>query len=87
MHSVFWPHGLLWQGLTHFWFIQALWGLHSELTIHSGLQFGGDPMKFVKHEHTGWLFTSLQTAFNPQGDGLHGFNCKISFSKNKTITF
>lgn len=29
------------QGLSHFWFIHALSRGHSELTIHSGRQFGG----------------------------------------------
>lgn len=33
-----------WHGSTHFWFMQALSNGHSELTTHSGLQFGGLPL-------------------------------------------
>lgn len=35
---------VLGQGSAHFWLIHALSKAHSELTTHSGLQFGGLPM-------------------------------------------
>lgn len=40
------------HGSLHFCLIQALFNVHSLLTIHSGLQFGGEPMKSGKHEQT-----------------------------------
>lgn len=43
LHSVFLPQGFG-QGFTHRLLTQALFDLHSEFTIHSGLQFGGMPM-------------------------------------------
>lgn len=62
------PQGLG-QGLTHLLFIQALSCEHSELTIHSGLQFGGIPIYSTKQEHTGWLLTTWHWLFGPHGDG------------------
>lgn len=47
------------QGFEHFWLIQAKCTGHSELTTHSGRQFGGAPTKFGKQEHTAWRLTSL----------------------------
>lgn len=61
------------HGSLHFWLTQALFCAHSELTTHSGLQFGGLPMYVGWHEHTAWPLTSLHWLFGPQGDGLHGF--------------
>lgn len=46
---------------------------HSELTIHSGRQTGGLPIKFGLQEQTAKPFNSLQFEFGPHGDGEHGF--------------
>lgn len=40
---------------------------------HSGLQFGGKPNIPMRQEHTGLESISRQSAFGPQGDGMHGF--------------
>lgn len=45
---------------------------HSLLLIHSGLQFGGDPIYSGKHEQDGNSLITLQIAFCPQGDGRQG---------------
>lgn len=42
LHSVLTPQGFG-QGFTHLLFSQALSRGHSELTTHSGRQFGGTP--------------------------------------------
>jgi hypothetical protein len=41
------------HGSIHFSFMQALSFGHSLLITHSGLQYGGLPMKLAMHEHTG----------------------------------
>lgn len=61
------------QGSTHLLFKQALFRGHSELTIHSGLQFGGLPRKPDKQEQTAWSLNSLHWLFGPQGVGLQGW--------------
>lgn len=43
------------------------------MLIHSGLQFGGDPIKVGKHEQDGDSPITLHCAFGPQGDGWQGF--------------
>lgn len=48
---VFKPH-VPGQGFLHFKLIQALFKGHSELTVHSGLQFGGLPKYPGEHVHT-----------------------------------
>lgn len=50
---------VLGHGSLHLWLMQAWFGEHSELTMHSGRQFGGLPLKFGRHEHTALLLTSL----------------------------
>lgn len=61
------------QGFLHFILIQAKLIWHSLLLIHSGLQFGGEPMNSAKQEHDGdWPWT-LHWEFGPQGDGTQGF--------------
>lgn len=60
------------HGSTHFWFMQAKLLEHSEFIVHSGLQFGGVPKKFGKHEQDGTDPTSLHWLFGPHGDGTHG---------------
>lgn len=46
---------------------------HSGLITHSGLQFGGLPMKLGKQEQDGEPLISLHSLFDPQGEGTHGF--------------
>lgn len=46
---------------------------HSELIVHSGLQFGGVPIYSFKHEHEGVPPISRHCEFGPQGEGTHGF--------------
>jgi len=46
------------QGSEHFWLMQAVERLHSELMIHSGRQFGGLPVKLGLHEQTHAPFIS-----------------------------
>lgn len=40
------------QGSLHFWFMQALFWAHSELTMHSGRHDGGAPTYSGWQEHT-----------------------------------
>lgn len=40
--------------------------------MHSGRQFGGDPIYSNKHEHDGFPFDEMHIEFSPQGEGLHG---------------
>lgn len=70
------------QGSLHLSLTHARFEGHSELDMHSGLQFGGLPTKFCTHEHTGWLFVSRQTELGPQGEGMQGCSGsrKIGFS-------
>lgn len=56
----------------HLFRIHALLLAHSELIKHSGLQFGGEPMKFDKQEHDGTPLLFLHWAFRPHGDGTQG---------------
>lgn len=46
---------------------------HSELLMHSGLQFGGDPINSGKQEHEGDPLISLHCAFGPHGEGTQEF--------------
>lgn len=46
---------------------------HSLLLLHSGLQFGGDPMYSGRQEQDGESFMTWQIAPEPHGDGWHGF--------------
>ena len=62
------------QGSTHFWLMQAVVKLHSELMIHSGLQFGGLPEKLGWQEQTQAPFISLFWLLGPQGSGSQGFS-------------
>lgn len=52
--------------------MQAMLLGHSELTVHSGLQLGGDPMLPGKQEQTAFPPISLHWLFGPQGVGTHG---------------
>lgn len=53
--------------------MQALLLGHSEFIVHSGLQLGGEPKYPDTHEQEGILLKAWQIAFNPQGEGTHGF--------------
>lgn len=52
--------------------MQAKWLEHSELLMHSGLQYGGFPTISGRQEHEAWSPTTLHRAFGPQGDGWQG---------------
>jgi len=41
--------------------------------MHSGLQFGGDPMNSGKQEQDGVSPFTWHCELGPQGDGTHGF--------------
>ena len=60
------------HGSPHFCWIQALFGGHSELMTHSGLQLGGGPIYPGTQEQASWPFKTWHTAFAPHGDGWHG---------------
>lgn len=51
-HSAFRPH-VPGHGSLHFRLMQAKWLAHSLLLIHSGRQFGGEPIKSGKQEQEG----------------------------------
>lgn len=57
------------QGSLHLLLMQARLEAHSLLDTHSGLQFGGDPIKSGRHEQDGDSPTARHSAFGPQGDG------------------
>lgn len=46
--------------------------LHSLLLMHSGLQFGGDPMNSGRHEQEGESPATLHIELGPQGEGSQG---------------
>lgn len=79
------------QGSLHFILIHAKLYGHSLLVIHSGLQFGGDPMNSGKQEQDGDSPFTLHWEFGPHGDGTQGlpiycgisaaiFKMKLSFN-------
>lgn len=70
-HSAFDPHNPG-HGSLHFWFMHARLLGHSVLETHSGLQFGGDPINSLRHEHDGESPIARHSEFGPQGDGWHG---------------
>lgn len=53
--------------------MQALSLVHSALIVHSGRQFGGEPIYLDRHEQDGISLMLLQTEFGPHGDGTQGF--------------
>lgn len=61
------------HGSLHFSLMQALLLVHSALIVHSGRQFGGDPIYSDKQEQDGMSLMLLQTEFGPHGDGTQGF--------------
>lgn len=46
---------------------------HSPLLTHSGLQFGGDPVKSGRQEHDGLSLATWHAELGPHGEGSHGF--------------
>jgi len=72
-HSAFVAHDPG-QGSLHFMFKQAKLYEHSLLVMHSGLQFGGDPINWGRQEHAGDSPWTLHWEFGPQGDGIQGFS-------------
>jgi len=70
-HSAFGAHEPG-HGSLHFILEQAKLYEHSLLVIHSGLQFGGDPIKLGRHEHDGDSPWTLHWELGPQGDGMQG---------------
>lgn len=71
LHSALCPQAPM-QGSTHFCRMQLLLESHSELTVHSGRQLGGEPKKLGMHEHEAKPLLSLQKALLPQGLGMQG---------------
>lgn len=72
LHSALCPQTLM-QGSTHLCRTQLIVASHSEFTVHSGRQLGGDPKKSGKHEQDANPLLSLQIALPPHGFGMHGF--------------
>ena len=61
------------QGSTHFLLTHVWADGQSELTMHSGRQFGAVPIILGIHWHFAAPDTTWQIAFAPHGGGLHGF--------------
>lgn len=52
--------------------------------MHSGLQFGGEPIYSTSHEQTAIPFTSLHRLFSPHGDGRQtSITTGVTFSSGK----
>lgn len=85
LQRAFSPHAPS-QGLMHFCELQDKSGGHSELTTHSGRQFGGEPLNEGKQEHTACPFISLHWLLAPQGVGLQGF-VSNTWAENKAKYF
>lgn len=73
------------HGSLHFCWIHAKWLGHSELLIHSGLQFGGVPIYSWRHEQDGLPLMSLHWEYGPQGDGWQGLLGTIFSTGSKKI--
>jgi hypothetical protein len=71
LHWAFWPQEPG-QGSLHFSLMQAWLLAHSELTTHSGLQLGGEPMYPDKQEQDGEPPISRHCENGPHGVGWHG---------------
>lgn len=55
--------------------MQAKFDSHSLLLVHSGRQFGGDPLYSGKQEQDGEPLISLHSEFGPHGEGSQGLVC------------
>lgn len=53
--------------------MQAIFVVHSVLLVHSGRQFGGDPINSGKQRQSPLFPFSVQTELGPHGEGRHGF--------------
>lgn len=71
LHSAFNPHEPG-HGSRHFLLIQAMFLAHSVLLVHSGLQFGGDPINSARHLQSALSPFSVHWELGPHGDGRHG---------------
>lgn len=60
------------HGSWHLFIRHACVNEHSALTIHSGLQDGGAPIRPGWQEQTACPSVTRQILFWPQGEGLHG---------------
>lgn len=78
-HSAFVPHKLG-HGFVHFCCTQTWLAGHSELDMHSGLQFGGVPLYSGRHEQEDNSLTTWQRAYGPHGDGWQGFTTGMIIS-------
>jgi hypothetical protein len=61
--------------------MHALSLAQSEFIVHSGLQFGGDPMYVSMQEHIGTLLVTWHSELGPHGDGIHGLISGVGKSK------
>lgn len=66
--------------------MQLLEESHSELTVHSGRQLGGDPKNSGIQEHVAWSLLFLQTELLPHGFGMHGF-CGTGSERKKMLVY
>lgn len=57
----------------HFCRTQLWWPGHSELEMHSGWQYGGEPLYSGRHEQEGISLMTWHWAYGPQGEGWQGF--------------
>lgn len=69
------------QGSIHLRSLHARFVEQSELTVHSGRQAGGVPMKVGKQLHIAWSFDTRHWLLRPQGEGTHG---SVGFAINET---
>jgi hypothetical protein len=53
--------------------------------MHSGRQFGGEPINSGKQEHDGESPTALQFEFGPHGDGLQGSTWSLGGASTKKV--
>lgn len=89
LHSAFNPHEPE-HGFRHFLLIQARFVAQSVLLVHSGRQFGGDPINSARHLQSALSPFSVHCELGPHGDGWQGltFNggdcAKIKKKINKT---
>lgn len=84
-HSAFDPHNPG-HGSLHFWLMQARLLGHSVFEMHSGLQFGGDPINSFRHEQDGESPIGRHSELGPQGEGSHGFKGSLGGSASTEVT-
>lgn len=69
------------HGFLQRWLMHDLSRAHSELTKHSGRQFGGAPIISGKQLHTAWLSSSRHWLFKPQGVGVQGVSIGVAWTE------